>query len=337
MNRMKLWRSKKRSQEAGRLTQVCVWAPEAEAELARMICTRIAEPAARGESLRGQMLRQLDRRRTLGPEWHGFSTHVELDYPVVGPWWLQQHIGGRILGPSRTHIELTPEEAASLRDRLQRLCQDEIEAWLKEHDLLDRLRDDTGVVIEPAWEDPHRPADDEAFAANEARVARAINQNAIASRKPPVDDPSVVQYEGFFGFPSFCQVAHRKLGDRIQFAVIHMPNGGTTPTNMIESLATYLRQKFYPDVDAGRIDWFDVRPPDPYWYKKVNINLVTMQHANGVYSDPDWEELTDVAEDWKALIEETIENGKTARNAAELTPSESTEESTPKRKSAKRR
>jgi len=35
MNRMKLWRIRKMSQEAGRQTQICVWAPEHDADLVR--------------------------------------------------------------------------------------------------------------------------------------------------------------------------------------------------------------------------------------------------------------------------------------------------------------
>src|SRR5947208_17128148 len=97
MNRMKLWRMKKKSQEAGLLTQICVWAPAAEAELARKICARVAEPTERGERLRGQLIKQLERRRTIYDEWRGFSTHVELDGPLAGPHWFLKNIGGRIL------------------------------------------------------------------------------------------------------------------------------------------------------------------------------------------------------------------------------------------------
>ena len=337
MNRMKLWRLKKKSQEAGLLTQVCVWAPAAEAELARKICARVAEPTERGERLRGQLIKQLERRRTIYDEWRGFSTHVELDGPLAGPHWFLKNIGGRILGPMRTHVELSPQEADELKDRLRRCCQDEIEAWLKENDLFNRLRDNTGVVTDPAWEDPSRPDSDAAFAANEAKLAKAVTEWAVASRKPPVSDPSIVQYEGIAGYPSFCQVVHRRQGDRVQFGVIHMPNCGTTPTNMIESLATFLRQKFYPDVEAGHIDWFDIRPPETYFTRELNITSVTMQHANGVYDDPEWDDVTGkVAPDWLALIEETISKARTARSQAEGTEPGTTEDPSSKQKTSKR-
>src|SRR5437588_8836321 len=196
MNRMKLWRLKKKSQEAGLLTQVCVWAPAAEAELARKICARVAEPTERGAALRGQLFKQLGRRRTIAHEWEGFSAAFELDLPHAGPHWFLKNIGGRILGPMRTHVELSPQEADELKDRLRRRCQDEIEAWLKENDLFNRLRDNTGVVTDPAWADPSRPDSDAAFAANEAKLARAVTEWAVASRKPHVSDQSIVQSEG---------------------------------------------------------------------------------------------------------------------------------------------
>jgi hypothetical protein len=326
---MTLWRSKKRSQEAGRLAQICVWAPETEAELARQLCTRVAEPTERGEKLRGSLFQQLHRRRTICYEWHGFTTRVEIDYPFVGRWWSLKNIGGRILGPLRTHVELSPDEAAALRERLNRCCQREVEAWLKENDLLDRVRDDTGVVTgDDATEDPNRPADETAFAANEARIAREVLEAAWASRKPPMNHPSIVEFEGVHGFPSFCQIAHRKQDDRVQFALIHMNNGGTSPTNMFESLATHLRQRFYPKVDAGKIDWYDVQPAEVYTWRPLTILSVTMQHANGVYSDPAWHKPNDFPEDWLAIITDIIVRGEAARKLVEDAPPPSTKAST---------
>jgi hypothetical protein len=342
MNRMKLWREKKKSQEAGRLTQVCVWTPEAEADLSRSLCARVAEPSERGSALRARLFAQLERRRTIGHQWQGVSAHVELDYPLVGPWWFMKNIGGRVIGPTGTHVELSAEEADDLGERLRRCCQREVEAWLEEHKLLYEVRDHTGVVTgSGAPKDANRPADEAAFAANEARIAKAIMERGFASRKPPFNDPSIIQYEGISAFPSFCQIVHRRQGNRSQFAVIHMPNGGTSPTNMIESLATFLRQKFYPEIDAGLIDWFDVRPAETYFTHELNIASVVMEHANGVYSDPKWHDVTDnLAPDWLAMIEETINKARAARRLAEGTKLESTEELASKQKSrngAKRR
>jgi hypothetical protein len=91
---------------------------------------------------------------------------------------------------------------------------------------------------------------------------------------------------------------------------------------MFESLATYMRQRFYPDVDAGRIDWYDVVPAGVYHSREsTEIDPVTMQHANGIYSDPSWARTTSpIPEDWAAFVNETITRGQTARRTAEAAP-----------------
>jgi hypothetical protein len=313
---------------AGGLTQICVWAPEREADLVRQLCTRIAEPNERGQSLRSRMIDQLDRRRTISSRWSGMSWRCEIDAPLIGPWWFLRHIGGRIFGPHGTHIELTPDESEALQDRLQRACEQEIYAWAKESNLVGSVRDDTGVIVAPRFDKPNkakRPADEAEFEANESRIARAVLDAAVASRKPPVKDPSVIEYESYSDFPSFCQIAHRRHstpdGERIQFALIHMPNGGVSPTNMMESLATHLRHQFYPKVDPGKIDWFDVVPPNTYSsVDKFTINFVSMKHANGVYTDPVWSRENDnIPSDWIAFILDTIERSQKSRSLAEKT------------------
>ena len=144
-----MWRSKKMSQEAGRLTQVCVWAPEQDAEFVRQLCTRVAEPTERGSTLRSVLRKQLNRRRTTYAEWSGINWKAEIDCPFIGPWWFMRHIGGRVIGPYGTHIELSPQEAETLMVRLRRTCEKEIESWTREQKLAGVLRDDTGVIVTP--------------------------------------------------------------------------------------------------------------------------------------------------------------------------------------------
>src|SRR4029077_12407216 len=122
-----------------------VWAPEPDADLVRDICTRVAEATSRGADLRRALIPQVGRRRTIYAKWQGTSLQVEVDYPLVGPWWFMRNIGGRIHGSDGTHIELTPDEAQHLKDRLMRTCQAEITSWLESHKLIHQ-RDDTGVV-----------------------------------------------------------------------------------------------------------------------------------------------------------------------------------------------
>jgi hypothetical protein len=314
MNRMKLWRIRKMSQEAGRQTQICVWAPEHDADLVREICARVAEATSRGEDLRRSLTPQIGRRRTIHSQWGGTILRLEIDYPFVGPRWSMLNIGGRITGSDGTHIEMSPEEAADLKDRLSRVCQKEIESWAESRKLLGRVRDNTGVVTakqfldRTAAEHPNRQADETAFAANEAKIASAITEAVRPTFEQHADDNSVIEYEGLSGFPSFCQIAHRKQGNHVQFALIHMDHGGISPTNMFAGLATYMRQRFYPDVDAGQIDWFDVIPKHVDGaLRSITINPVIMQHANGIYFSPTWSSASsDNSEDLAAFIKGTI-------------------------------
>jgi hypothetical protein len=238
-----------------------------------------------------------------------------------------RHIGGRILGPNEAHIELSPDEAEDLKKHLQDACDREIKAWAQQRKFRPGLvRYHTGVLLDPAYEEKRNtaqsPADAAAFAASEARIARSVMVAAEADRKPPFQDPSVFEYEGFHAFPSFCQIAHRKHQGRVQFAIIHMSNGGTSPTDMMESLATHLRQQFYPKVNPGEIDWFDVVPANTYSsLEKLSINSVSMEHANGVYFHPTWSPANDnIPEDWTAFILGTVARGQKSRTLAEAAP-----------------
>jgi hypothetical protein len=162
------------------------------------------------------------------------------------------------------------------------------------------------------------------FAPSEARIARAAIESGFDRRKPHFQDDSVVEYEGFSGYPSFCQVAHRKRQGRVPFALIHMPHGGASPTNMFESLATHFRQQFYPKVDPGLIDWFDVVPPDAYdpgsWPRKITINPITLLHANGVYRNPEWDNGDNLPQDWIDFVAGVIDRSRKVREHLEAAP-----------------
>ena len=125
-------------------------------------------------------------------------------------------------------------------------------------------------------------------------------------------------------YPSFCQIAHRKHQGRVQFALIHMPHGGTSPTNMIESLATHFRPHFYPKLDPGLIDWFDVIPPGTYdtapFRDKLTIHPVRLQHANGVYRDPEWDNGDNLPQDWIDFVAGVIERSRKTRAYIEAAP-----------------
>jgi hypothetical protein len=120
--------------------------------------------------------------------------------------------------PSVLLSSSTPSRTAFTQSVLHPLCRAadrELQAWAKEHKLIGQVRDHTGVVISPHKEEnpaekdqsPDRPVTDDEFAASEARIARAVLDAALAARKPPFKDPSVIEYESYSNFPSFCQIA----------------------------------------------------------------------------------------------------------------------------------
>ena len=323
MSRMSLWRAKKKSQQA--LKQVCVWMPEEDEQWARPILERVAEPSQRGHELRMRLLEQLSRRRTTAAKWLGGGWVFELDLPLAGPWWALKNIGGRINGPSNTQVELTPDEAHELQCELHKACAETIENWARRHNLVGCLRDEVGANLEEGIKlDPRRPATDEDFARHEAWVKEKVYAAAMASRKPTIDDPSIVEYRGYYNDPGYCQVAHRRVGDRVQFGLIHMDSGGPRPTNLFERLATQFRQRFYPDVDPLSIDWYDVFPPRLY-SDDLKVKLVSMQFGEGYYSDPQWSAVNPAtSQDWSAFLVNVISLTSRTRaiaNGTEKAPS----------------
>ena len=301
MSRMALWRAKKRYSEAGILTQVCVWAPERVADLVRQICERVAEPTARGESLRTVLAPQMNRRRTTVAKWFGDHSKFELDNPTGQPWH-RLPIGGRILGTS-TKIELTPEQAEELRAELTRSVDSALATWIKAHGLMNvNLFDDTGVMSgadETKAED--RPKTNEEFARHEATIAAAVMREGATRRAASRRDENIFYFDGSFGYPSYCKIVHFKAKGRVKFAFVHVENGGTTPSNMFDKLATNARLSFYPDVPPDRFDWYDValtsleKPLIGFFYK------VKLEHNNEVYSNPSWAPVT-----WEDKHEQTL-------------------------------
>lgn len=322
MSRMSLWREKKRKKA---LKQVCVWLPEEDEQWARPLLERIAEASQRGYELRVSLLAQLSRRRTTAAKWLGGGWGFELDLPLVGPWWALKNIGGRVHGPGNTQVELTPDEAGELKSELHRVCAEMIEAWARKQNLIGCLRDEVGANLEQGIKlDPRRPATEEDFERHEAWIKEQVYAAAMASRKPPIEDSSIVEYRGYYNDPGYCQVAHRRVGDRVQFGLIHMDSGGPRPTNLFERLATQFRQRFYPDVDPLTIDWYDVSPPRLYT-AELNVKLVTMQFTERYYSDPTWSSVDPAtSQDWRAFVMEIISRTSKTRaiaNGTEEAPS----------------
>ena len=185
--------------------------------------------------------------------------------------------------------------------------------WLKERDLAGKRRDHTGAALgreffEPGYqpqpdESIIRPIDDAAFAANEAKIAREVDRAARQSRRHPTDDPTVVEYEGFNGIPSRCHAVHRRVGDRILFALGHIENGGTSPTNTIGTLAEDMWKRFYPNDRFEKIEWYDCWPPGYSLTGSFHIRRVVFPADRG---GPIWVSARDAPADFVEEVRHVI-------------------------------
>lgn len=269
VGRMREWREAQR-QRPGGMTQLTTWVPTRAADYLKDIFARVADPGERGEDYRLVVASWIRRRRVVGERFPGTDFSAEIDLPYHGPHWFMRPAGGRVTGSYDTWVELTPTEA----DEVSLLCKVTVSkvlsGWLREHELYGKLRDHTGVALDPEFAQPGysprkdesviRPADDAAFAENEAKIAREVEREALQSRRHPTDEPTVVYYEGFHRIPSRCHAVHRREGKRVLFALGHIQHGGTSPTNMIDELAIEMWKRFYPRERFGSIEWFDAWP-----------------------------------------------------------------------------
>ncbi len=299
VGRMREWRETQR-RRAGGMTQLTTWVPTRAAEYLKEIFARLADPAGRGEDYRLVVVPWIRRRRVVGERFSGTNFSAEIDLPFHGPHWFMRPAGGRVTGSYDTWVELTPNEA----DEVSLLCMEAVSkalsGWLREHELYGKLRDHTGVALDPEFAQPGysprkdesviRPADYAAFTENEAKIAREVEREALQSRRHATDDPTVVYYEGFHKIPSRCHAVHRREGKRVLFALGHIQHGGTSPTNTIEDLTAEMRRRFYPKEHFENIEWFDAWPAHYSLTDKFHIQRVLFPKdtKDGDRSDPVW-------------------------------------------------
>ncbi len=316
IGRMREWREAQR-QKAGGMTQLTTWVPSRSAEYLKGIFARLADPGERGEDYRLITSFWTRRRRVVGERFFGTSFSAEIDLPYYGPHWFMRPAGGRVTGSYDTWVELTPNEA----DEVSLLCKEAVSKalsdWLRGHNLYGKLRDHVGVALNPVFAQPCyqpdegesviRPADYAAFEKNEAEIAHEVERAALQSRKHPTDDPTVVYYPGFHGIPSRCHAVHRRVGDKVLFALGHIQHGGTSPTNMIEDLTVRMRKQFYPDVPFDRIEWFDAWPEHYSLTNAFHMQRVLFpKDEKGSYGGPVWVPARDMPDDFVDEVRRAI-------------------------------
>jgi hypothetical protein len=305
---MREWREAQR-QKAGGMVQLTVWVPARAFAYLKIIFGRLADPSDRGEDYRLAASAWLYRRRVPAARFEGADFAAEIDMPRLGPPWHTRPAGGRVIDEIKTWIELTPDEA----DEIDRLCRKSVTnalaRWLSNRDLAGKRHDHTGAALglefcAPGYQSKFnesiiRPVDDAAFAANEAKIARDVDRAAQQSRRHSTDDPTIVEYEGIHRTPSRCHAVHRRVGDRILFALGYIEHGGTSPTNAIATLTEDMWKRFYPDDRFDRIEWYDCRSPGDSLTGQFQMRRVVFPDVKG---GPIWGPADDVPADFMAEV-----------------------------------
>ena len=85
-----------------------------------------------------------------------------------------------------------------------------------------------------------------------------------------------------------------------------MEDGGTSPTNMIEELATMMWTRFYPKDRFDRIEWFDAWPDHYSLTDRFHIQRVGFYHSKEE-SGPVWRQVgADAPEDFLEEVRRVI-------------------------------
>ncbi len=99
---------------------------------------------------------------------------------------------------------------------------------------------------------------------------------------------------------------HRRLDGRILFAFGGIEDGGTSPTNMIEELATAMWKRFYRKDRFDRIEWFDAWPEHYSLTDHFHIQRVHFRRGKADSTPVWWRISADVPEDFVAEVRRVI-------------------------------
>lgn len=314
------WREKFRRRG---LTQISTWVPREAADDLQKIFTRIGAQTLEGDSLRGILGWLSNRRRAVSQRFDGNYFRLEIDDPQLRFGTCTAPIGGRIVGEGRTLIELDPFEARALRDSCESTIMSILVSWLEEKNLNKKIRDNTGVIEHLQFIldnnhdfsklDQNRPVSFQDFEKNEAKIIQEFQQRAFYDGAIPPDDPSIHHYIGFHGTPSRCHFVHGSFSGKLCVGFIHIKSGGTSPTNMIETLCKDFYSKNLTGKPMDEIHWYDIWPSHYSLTNKLQINRVVFEKNS--FSGPTWFS-DDPPEGFSKKVIETIESGLEAEAKA---------------------
>lgn len=307
LGRMTRWREAQR-RRAGGMVEISTWVPSRAATFLKEIFGRLADPGSRGDAYRQIATAWLKRRRVVGDNFDGGLWWAEIDRPILGTSWYSRPAGGRVVHIDDTWVELTPDEASEVKEKCRAAISGVLQQWLDAKGLTGRVVDKVGVApdtyfsrgdFRPGPDDVLlRPVDDDEFERNEVEIAQAVKDAALKASLHPTDDPTIVYFSGVGGFPSRCHAIHQRIGGRVLFALVHVPNGGTSPTNMILELIKKMHRQFYPGLQLRDIDWFDcwVLP----WESPDEPTIARVVEGEG--GIPNWQAPGDLPEEFVGRI-----------------------------------
>lgn len=98
-----------------------------------------------------------------------------------------------------------------------------------------------------------------------------------------------LNYEGFHGFSSHARCTLEKTANGAHVCLHHMKSStGTSPTNMIEKLATNIREIFLPDLKPDQITFFIHVPTNVAGHTGESFSRVDMKWDGKEYTQPRW-------------------------------------------------
>lgn len=305
------WRQDRKNNRAG-WKQITTWIERQDEELLKPLFNMLAGGSFDDEvdefqasityrnarHYRDQASRWTYRQRPVWYEFMGLSAHAEIDAPTAGDRIRQLPIGGRVHdGPTR--IELTPIQAEEVRIKCQKALENTLTQWIDDNKLENVIHDDTGVVVNPFYSDDTdtglnrhgniRRQDPRAFAENERHLLHSIMETIEASYKHRDNNPDIYYYQGYWS-PSRCFVVTEEKNGVLYVALGQVHNGGTSPTNVFEHIATELLERRFQKTAPENIVWLNCYRK---WFNdKIHISEVKMaiDHKRR-YSNPSWLEV----------------------------------------------
>lgn len=129
------------------------------------------------------------------------------------------------------------------------------------------------------------------------------------ARIEPFDDPHHTFYfVGFGRVPSKCRLIRWETDAVVYIALSHIKWGGTSPTNMIEELATSIRAVYYRDADPDSIEFFDHWPAEHSITQREELIPVDLDwdRASKSYQNPIWRRDLQAPSDFRWMVSDVV-------------------------------